>query len=599
MWPSSAAMFPVPLAFKIANLDHRWNTKILLNAIVLISLILLSPGILIYAQIKFLPYQSDIITWLHRTIVLTDIVLLWSLWPQIATPSKTWFEWLQGSRPISAIIVTLSSAFFVIIISDFPGGIASVLLPQEKLENIRNLKLLEREYNLSDRILVSEEPSPEILSVYYRTTCKTDNTYGTNSCDESTIEIGSPFWCKHAKSLQLKNRRIRNANLSNAILCSVVFENANLYDVDMSGSNLLGAQLKNADLRKANLRGINLRDAQLAKADLRDAHLWQADLRGAYLQRTNLRDTQLIGADLRNVNIEKSFEYVWITRRLIPLDLRYANLSKSNLSGVNLSGTLLHGAEFVETDLRGTNLSGSELHGANLSNADLRGANLSEATLSGANLSEADLRGVNLSGAKLHGVDLSKSDLSGANLRGSELAGVKFIETILDLTDLRNTYLLSEPNDNIIQKIEKINNKFIRENSLKRIQNAKNRSVTIKEVSSLNDAILCQMEDMYNLLKNRSILRSANQTLHIIDCEMETESQDYLKQLMSYLSGLICSDKSGHTANWIADRIFYDEKFDSELARNILSNKCPEIVEIGLKMSSERKRNRLNEMLNR
>jgi hypothetical protein len=109
-------------------------------------------------------------------------------------------------------------------------------------------------------------------------------------------------------------------------------------------------------------------------------------------------------------------------------DLRGANLSGADLSGVDLRGANLSGADLSGVDLRGANLSGADLYGANLYGADLSGADLSGAYLRGADLSEADLSEAYLRGAYLRGADLSGADLSEADLRGADLSGADLSE---------------------------------------------------------------------------------------------------------------------------------------------------------------------------
>jgi len=92
-------------------------------------------------------------------------------------------------------------------------------------------------------------------------------------------------------------------------------------------------------------------------------------------------------------------------------DLRYSNLSGSDLSYSNLRGL----------NLRGSNLSYSNLRGLNLSGSDLSYSNLIGSVLSGSVLSGSDLSGSNLRYSNLRGSDLSGSDLSGSDLRGSVL----------------------------------------------------------------------------------------------------------------------------------------------------------------------------------
>ena len=621
-------IFPVPLALKTANGDQRWSTRILLNAMVFLSIALLSPVILTYAQIQFLPYQNDAIFWLYRIVVLVDITLLWWLWPRIAAPNKRWLEWFFGGprstskvirgrwslvirNPLHmlsvalTVVATFISVFSIIVIVDSPCKAASML--PLKLESICNMILLERKYNLSDRVLVSEEPSSEMLSAYYIASCESEKSNDSNSCDESAVEIGSHYWCKHAKPIQLKNRLLRSADLSYSTLCGAVFENASLYDANLSYSNLRNARLTSADLRNTQLTNANLRNARLTNADLRNAKLTNANLRNAKLTNANLRNARLTnadlrnaylwGADLRDIDAKQWFRFLWSFSRFVPPDLRYANLSESTLSGVYLPKTLFHGVNFSWARLNGTNLSGSELHGSDLSRAVLSGSDLSYAILSGANLSGADLRGANLSRAKLHGVDLSEADLRGANLQEVELVGARLTKTKLDLADLRNIDLSNQPNNDIIQIIEEISNPNIHREALERIQNARDQNTSF-DVLSINDAIFCTTENLHTKLKKSPASKLSSQALFTVECEAETESENYFKQLVTYLSELPCSSVffPSYIAKGIALRALADEKFGPGLARSLLGNRCPEVVKKSLEMLSEEERVRLNTM---
>ena len=109
-------------------------------------------------------------------------------------------------------------------------------------------------------------------------------------------------------------------------------------------------------------------------------------------------------------------------------DLRYEDLSNTNLSGIDLSD-----ANLINVDLSGANLSDANLRGAYLRDIDLIGADLRKAYLNGsylrgaylieADLREADLSGAFLNGADLRGANLSKACLDGADLRGAKLIG--------------------------------------------------------------------------------------------------------------------------------------------------------------------------------
>ena len=91
------------------------------------------------------------------------------------------------------------------------------------------------------------------------------------------------------------------------------------------------------------------------------------------------------------------------------IDLRGADLSRADLTGVNLRDADLRGADLSRADLTGVNLRDADLREASLTGANLRAADLTEATLREATLREADL-----SRADLTGVNLSYADLTGA-----------------------------------------------------------------------------------------------------------------------------------------------------------------------------------------
>ena len=349
-------LYPAPLAHKVADADPPGSMRRLLNVIVFVTLAVLPPGILIFAQVRFLLYQEEWLTWLHRGAVVVDIGLLWWLWPRITVPHMAWREWYR-TRWLKASFVLIVTAFAIVFstfFADFPGGTMGNLTPSFNAE--RN-DLLGRIYDLSNRVLVDTEPAPEILAAHYRATCESGN-----GCDELVIAVGSPFWCKHAKPLQiLKDRHFRYAVLSGSTLCQADLREAKLHRANLEGAKLHGANLEGAELHGADLWGAKLHGADLSSAELHGADLWGAKLHGA-------------------------------------------NLSSAELRGADLSSAELHGA----------NLSSAELHGANLSSAELHGADLSSAKLHGAELSSAQLHGANLRGAQLHRASNDPGDSSGS-----------------------------------------------------------------------------------------------------------------------------------------------------------------------------------------
>ena len=644
-------LFPLPLAHTLADADRRWSTRILLGVMVFLSVAVLPPCILIYTQVQFLTYQEEVFVWLHRSAVVADIGLLWWLWPRIVMPDRRWSEWWKGQRMESTnnragrrplvqclhrlcvaftLVVTVLSVISILMVADFPGGTMRNLIP--KFDIWANF-LLDREYHLSEAVLVSKEPSPEILAAYYSATCQSDNTGTSNRCDETAIDVGSYFWCKHAVPLELNKRHLRGADLSDTILCKIKLENTELHGVDLSkaelhdanlrganlyraflskakldGADLWEAKLSEATLRKTQLRGADLSRAQLdtailSEADLLKAKFHGANLRGAELQGANLSQAQfgaviLSEGDLRGVELHAAIlsKADLSEAKLHDADLQEAklydaNLSEAELHDANLWGAELHGADLQEAELHGANLWGAELHGANLSGAKLHGVDLSSAKLHGADLSGAKLHGANLWGAELHGADLSGAEFHGANLQQAKLPGAQLTRTKLDLADLREIDLSSRPSGEAVRIIEEISDSEVRQKALERLRRSKDD--TSVEPGSINGAVLCEKDALYAGLKRFFGSELPGDTLYVVQCKAKNKSNEYVGKLADELVSLACSDKSGYVAKGIAYRAISDWVLGPPLSRRLLSTPRCQGVTRGLEMLPEKERDDL------
>jgi hypothetical protein len=97
------------------------------------------------------------------------------------------------------------------------------------------------------------------------------------------------------------------------------------------------------------------------------------------------------------------------------------DVSSAFLQGLNLKNANLLRSDFSSADLRNSNLAGVDFTLANLNSANLRGAALDRAKFV-----KTDLRNTDLAGSSLVGADLSGASLDDADLRGADLNDVQW-----------------------------------------------------------------------------------------------------------------------------------------------------------------------------
>ena len=165
----------------------------------------------------------------------------------------------------------------------------------------------------------------------------------------------------------------------------------------------------NGSYSEKSLNGpVNLKGANLSGKDLSGLNLSRADLSGADLSGANLAKTVLLNADLTGAILQGA-------------NLRRTNFTGATLAGANLDEVRAVRASFGMADLTGTSLFNSRLEIASFIKACLKKADMRCADLKNARLREADLRDVDFSEAVLHSADLSMSRVEGANFTNADL----------------------------------------------------------------------------------------------------------------------------------------------------------------------------------
>ena len=357
-------LYSFPFNHMLIGSRQGWFLHIVFSVMVISTIICFPAFLLVWFQVRFLPYHNPVITWVHRAAACSDLFLIWVMWPKIVAHSQKWYAWWLAGRGIKFF----NARFVSVIILSVPLIIICLFLAFIPEKESEKRKGLFRNYLvLPEMTLVREEPSPEILAAYELQNTETDTA-----------------WIKYAKGLDLKGRDLRFGNL----MKSVLFK-ADLKEASLQGVNCWHAKMQDANLWKAKLTGSKLIGAHLQNANLSEAELQGADLKEARLQGTNLFKASLQGASLEKAHLQGA--KLWRAR------LQGANLEQAKLQGANLWQAKLQGVSLLETELQAVLLNGKKLQGAIFEKAQLSGANLYSADIGGSDFKQADMSLCNLS----------------------------------------------------------------------------------------------------------------------------------------------------------------------------------------------------------
>jgi uncharacterized protein YjbI with pentapeptide repeats len=365
----------------------------LLKAVAWISLVIGPVLLLLLLQIRFVPYHLEWVTWVQRFAVLTDLILLWFLWPAVLG-SRSDIRWPRLWRhPVLAFasLVPIGLAF---VAARFPGESLDAQYGDKKWIRANAVTAWLGAVNDEGKPIPTSLHdllfSGPVDNVTRRRTSLFSNTLvlqGFNALDSKKIDDQKKLdWAKH--SLVLRGRHL---------------EGGVFFGADLRKSDLDGAQLQGASLNFAQLQGASLTLAQLQGASLDGAQLQGASLDYAQLQGASLTFAQLQGASLNGAQLQG------------------ASLDGAQLQGASLTSAQLRGASLNFAQLKGESLDGAQLQGASLDYAELQGASLTSAQLQGASLNGAQLQGASFKDAALVAADLSKAEIWRANFSHAQI----------------------------------------------------------------------------------------------------------------------------------------------------------------------------------
>ena len=347
-------------------------------------------GLLLWIQIRFLPFHSPFATWLHRAALAVDTVLILfillpRLWPRLRAMAEA-SGWQAPFRqavsvPVFIVLACVSTVFISLFVATIPDR------PSDFSWFAKNMELRER-------VLTANVLTPEDINALR---------------DATQPEQVRAVLAKVMPFQALQGRDFRYADLYNAVLPRLDLRAVRTDDAE-AGKPLpadcearRGCEdppeceergLQRTQLIGANFAWASMQGAMFDEAILDDANLGWAKLQDGSLSRAHLNRAILTSARLRNTRLESA--------KLCGADLSEADMQQASVVRAHLQGA----------SLRGARLASANLAGADLRGADLSGADLGEANLTGARLQGAVLRGARTQGASFDGANVELADLS-------------------------------------------------------------------------------------------------------------------------------------------------------------------------------------------
>jgi uncharacterized protein YjbI with pentapeptide repeats len=350
-----------------------------------ITIVLFPTVVLLQLQIAFLPYHSELITWLHRACLILDLALIWFFWHAFRRNS----ERSRRRRVVVAIVETVGTLLvliFSLALATFPG---------------------EAMY----RNAVATAVDTAVSFIFRDQAVSASRYFFEGDVDGVTGQPASLF----ANRIILPGERFHDETKKTEVSVS---------------------------LRGRNLRGAILQRTDLSFADFTGAVLVEASFAGAKLQRA--RFGCAVSLPLK---AEGLFTWNDLCDKRRAADLRGVDFSDAELHGAFFNDAKLRGAYFLRTMMQGVSADDADLSGASFSYARLEGSSFVDAILAGALFFDTQMQGADLGNADLSNVTLLRTQLQGArllgtNLTNAKLSGTNLYRSFVEIARHQNTIFL-------------------------------------------------------------------------------------------------------------------------------------------------------------
>lgn len=373
-----------PLAQLLAS---RWRGEraVALSLMIWTTFAILPLTLLLFFQLRFLPYQDVWITWLHRGVLILDLAILWWLWPLSVVADH------RRGRPrrVATLAASVSSAALVV----FSVGIATV--PEEWLV---------------DALPVAALRTPLF----------------DGEVDDQTLRPSTPF----SRRIVLPNEilippedlRAFREDLHKAmdlIQRTTVLRGRSLKDAVLVGVDLRRADLSYARLQGARLSGAQIQGASFVDAQMQGAMLDAAQMQGAILDRARLQGAWLFAAQMQGAS-------------LLEAQMQGATLDLAQMQGAVFDRAQMQAARLIGTQMQGASFKQVRMQAASFTNAGMQGAVFDDAGLQGALFTEAQMQGAVLDGAQMQGALILASAVWRARARSADLSLTVILRTEIE-----------------------------------------------------------------------------------------------------------------------------------------------------------------------
>ncbi len=538
--------------------SHRSRVmSMFLHGMSWLTLVVLPVVLLLFIQIRYLPFHDAAITWVHRLALVADIIVLITIGIFLLRGESS-FGLAVGrtvrERPISFITtsaVFLATTFFSFFVATIPGE----TLDRMSRGMMGQATGADPAPTRAGPRVGAVEAKPNFMVGFTLPFLKTRNDGSLFGVfHRNLIATDLDFSGKSGETVSLRGRDLRYAKL----------DRSNLASADLTGADLDGASLIAADLSGAKLQCADLNE--LILSENRAAALC-ASARGANFTRANLKGARMSGIDAQGAKFEEA--------QMGAAELSYSVLSGGNFSSAHMErvdmtgGVHAEGANFLIASLQGADLTGALLHGSDFSSASMQGAMLSHAQLYGVALRDADLEGADLNQAKLQG-----ADLTGAKLRASDLRGAHIWLTLPPATESVSNADLT---DMVMNPLD--------DKELASFQDVVSRMTVTRAQNLVKDA----MAPLSNVADSRKWLGSADQGRWqaLSAAGSGALNDSYKLRITDYLGALACKARwnAGHVATGIAKRA-QGQQFRGDMPAlydRIRARECPAADNIGRK----------------